>query len=97
MAIYWPTPGFKGERKIDYLGYIIDTTGTLPVIKAQNARVTRIKRQILAVLKQSSASARVIAKVARLRVSVAWAVTPVKLLVQIFLNQVVLEWYSIFE
>ena len=67
------------SQQIDYLGYSIDTRGQFPVIKAQKNRVIRIKRQIRSVLKQGQASARVIAKVAGLCVSVAWAVSPGKL------------------
>ena len=70
------------SQQIDYLGYSIDTRGQFPVIKAQKNRVTRIKRQIRSVLKQGQASARVIAKVAGLCVSVAWAVSPGKLLLR---------------
>lgn len=70
---------FKPSQKMDFFGYTIDTAGTFLVIKTHKACVPRIKRQICTVLKQGSASARVIAKVAGLCVSVAWAVTPCKL------------------
>ena len=59
------------SQQKDYLGYSIDTRGQFPVIKAQKNRVIRIKRQTRSVLKQGQASARVIAKVAGLCVSVA--------------------------
>ena len=85
---------------MDFFGYTIDTAGTFLVIKTHKACVPRIKRQICTVLKQGSASARVIAKVAGLCVSVAWAVTPGKLffrLVQTVVNQVVFERHSVPE
>jgi hypothetical protein len=67
------------SQTLHYLGYTIDTSGKWPVIKADKLRVSRIKRNIRKLLHQGQASARVIAKVAGLCVSVAWAVTPGKL------------------
>ena len=64
---------------IDYLGYTIDATGEYVSIKAQKARVVRIKRQIKAVINKGRASARVLAKTAGLCVSVAWVVAHGKL------------------
>lgn len=79
LHVNYEKSSLQPSQQLDYLGYSIDTSGQYPVVRAQKNRVIRIKRQIRSVLKQGKASARVIAKVAGLCVSVAWAVSPGKL------------------
>ena len=69
----------KATQIVDYLGYTVNTTGSYPVIRAQKTRIKRIKREIRKLLTKKCATAKAIAKVCGLCVSVAWAVSPAKL------------------
>ena len=69
----------EGSQSLNYLGYIIDTTGDFPVIRVQKKRIRRLKRQICVVLRQKVIKARTLAKTAGLCVSTAWTVSPGKL------------------
>ena len=66
-------------RKINYLGYTISSLNGKVVVKAQGARVTKLKQSIRRALKLGQVTARALARICGQCVSVAWAVTPGKL------------------
>ena len=74
----------EGARTIEYLGYLLDSSGNFPIIKISHKRVLRLKRQIRAVLKKGFVPVRTLAKSAGLCISTAFAVSPGKL----FLNMI---------
>lgn len=67
------------SQTINYLGYTISSTNNKLTVKAQGARVSKLKQAIRKALRSRIVSARALARICGQCVSVAWAVTPGKL------------------
>ena len=74
----------RPDKVLDYIGYTIrvgNPDGN-PFICAQRRRVANLRKDISRALKQTSISARTLARIAGQCVSVAWCVEPAKLLLR---------------
>lgn len=69
----------KPTQAIKYIGYVIHSDSEKIVVKAQAARISKLKRHLRKALRLNSITFRYLAQICGQCVSIAWAVTPGKL------------------